>query len=120
FVLDRSYFSSDAVLPAFEVDLAVFLFMSAADVARSEPAVVVPAAAPFLYLDETLVRLRFRDLSESRKRLETERGSEWAKTFESHNQLDEIDLVAFLQCHDRLFPMRFTAEISAAFALLFP
>src|SRR5205823_13405502 len=94
--------------------------MSAADVPGGEPASVISAAAPLLYLEKTLMRLRFRDLGESRKRLETQRGSEWTKTFESHNQLDEIDLVAFLQCHDRLFPMRLAAEIGAAFGLFLP
>src|SRR5207248_7538198 len=31
----------------------------------------------------------------------------------------EVDLLPFLQRHDRLFPMRFTAEIGAPFAFLF-
>src|SRR2546423_6152348 len=35
--------------------------------------------------------------------------------FSSH----EIDLLALLQSHDRLFPMRLAAEIGTAFALLF-
>src|SRR5664279_5939261 len=34
--------------------------------------------------------------------------------------LNEVDLLAFLQCYDRFFPMRFAPVISAAFALLFP
>ena len=40
----------DAVLPALEIDLAVFLFVTAADVTRSQPAVVVAAAASLLRL----------------------------------------------------------------------
>src|SRR5436190_12844544 len=35
------------------------------------------------------------------------------------SSLHEIDLLALLQRHDRLFPMRLAAEIGAAFALLF-
>src|ERR1700682_1042917 len=33
--------------------------------------------------------------------------------------LNEVDLLAFLQCHDRFFPMRLASVISAACALLF-
>ena len=61
----------------------------------------------------------FRDFVESRERLETQRRSEWAKIFECHKTLDEIDLLAFLQRHDRFLPMRFAAEVGAALAFLF-
>src|SRR6476469_1255609 len=36
-----------------------------------------------------------------------------------HSSSYEVDLLPFLQRHDRLFPMRFAAEIGATFAFLF-
>ena len=53
-VLDRDHFSGDAAFAAFEIDLAIFLLVTAADVARSQPAVVVPAAALFLARSDSL------------------------------------------------------------------
>ena len=52
------HFRRDAVLAAFEIDLAILLLVTAADVTRGQPAVVVPAAAAFLHFGETLMRLR--------------------------------------------------------------
>src|SRR4051812_44277885 len=103
-----------------EINLPILLLVAAADVARRQPAIVVPAAASLFYFNETLMRLRFRDFGESRKRLEPERRSKWTKTFESHNELDEVDLLALLERHDCLFPVRLAAEIGPAFALFLP
>src|SRR5205823_489573 len=36
-----------------------------------------------------------------------------------HSSSYQIDLLPFLQCHYRLFPMRFAAEVGATFAFLF-
>src|SRR5204863_2916146 len=85
-VLDRGHFSSDAMLPAFEVNLAIFLFMSATDVPGGQPAVVIPAAGSLLHLDQVLMRLRFRNLLNSRQRRETTYWRERTKSLESHNQ----------------------------------
>ena len=73
------------MLLALEINLAVLLFMPAADVPGGQPAIIVPAAASLLDSDETLMRLRFRDLGKSWKRLETKCGSKWRKILESHN-----------------------------------
>src|SRR5947207_11828645 len=70
-VLDRSDLGHDAAFPALEIDLAVFLFVTAADMPRSQTALVVAAAASFLRLGQTLDRLglRFGHFLEHRKRL---------------------------------------------------
>jgi hypothetical protein len=57
------------------------LFMTATDVARSHPAKMIAAAGLFLRLQQTLRRPRFRNFVESRERLESQRGSKWAKRF---------------------------------------
>ena len=48
-VLDRGHFCGDAAFAPFEINLAIFLFMTAADVTRSQPAVVIAAAAVFFF-----------------------------------------------------------------------
>ncbi len=79
-VLDRGYFSDDAVLPALEIDLAILLLVATADVARSQSTVVVSAADRFFGSMRLFCRLRrLGDLLESRKRLETQRRREWTK-----------------------------------------
>ena len=43
--------ADDAALAPFEIDLAVFLLVTAADVTRGQPAVIVAAAAFLLRLE---------------------------------------------------------------------
>ena len=76
----------------------------------------------FFGSNKRFLGLVLRDFIESRERLEPQRRSKWAKIFKCHNRssLDEIDLLAFFQRHDRFFPMRPASEIGAAFPLLFP
>ena len=78
-VFDADDFRGDAMLAAFEIHLAILLLVPATDVTRSQPAIVVPAAAAFFDFGQRLVRLRLRDLLESRKLLETQRRGEWTK-----------------------------------------
>src|SRR6202165_260860 len=83
-VFNRENFRGHTAFAPFEIDLAISLFVPAPDVTRSQPAVVVTAAGSFLRLDQTLGRLPFRDLLESRKRLKAQRRGEWAKAFQCH------------------------------------
>ena len=65
-VLDRGEAGGHADLVALEVDPAVVLLLAAAAVADGHPALVVPAGAALLRLEERLVRLVGRDLLERR------------------------------------------------------
>ena len=51
-------FGCDAALLAFEIDLPVFLLVTAADVTRGQTAIIVAAAASLLGLGQALLRLR--------------------------------------------------------------
>src|SRR6185369_11651611 len=107
------------MLAPFEIDLAIFLLVTATDVARRQSSVVIPSSGPPLNFRQPLMRLRFRDFDESRRRLEPKDWRERSKSLERHNNLNEIDLLALLQGHDRLLPMRLAPEIRPAFAFLF-
>jgi hypothetical protein len=72
------------VLATFEINLAIFLLMAAANVPRGQPAVIVPASAPFLDFGQAFVRTRLRDLVEGRVRLETQSRGKWAITSKCH------------------------------------
>src|SRR5262249_22010107 len=83
-VLDSDYFRGDAVLAAFEIDFAVMLFVSAADVARSHSAVIVAATGFFLRLEQALRRSPLCDFVEGRRLFKTLDRRERAITFERH------------------------------------
>jgi hypothetical protein len=55
------------------------MFVTAADMSRRQPTVVVATAAPFLRLKKALFRAPLRNFIEGRQRLETLRRREWAK-----------------------------------------
>jgi hypothetical protein len=61
------------------------MFVTAADVSRSQPTAVVATAAPFLRPKKALFRTPLRNFIERRQRFETLRRREWAKFFECHN-----------------------------------
>ena len=80
------HFRGHAAFPAFEIDLAIFLFVTAADVTRSQTAVVIAAAASSSSArSDSSAGFALRDFLESRKRLEAQRRSEWAKILKCHN-----------------------------------
>src|SRR5262249_49024625 len=72
-VLDPHNLRWDTALAPLEIDLSIFLFVTAANVPRCEPAVVVATAGLFLRLDEAPFTAPLRDFIESRQRLETQR-----------------------------------------------
>src|SRR5437764_396191 len=80
---------------------------------------MITTAGLFLRLEQTLRRSRFRNFVKSRQRLESQRRRKWAKRFKRHKTLDQIDLLAFFQRHDRFLPMRFATEVGAALPFLF-
>jgi hypothetical protein len=55
-VFNAEHFGSDPALSAFEIDLAIFLFMTAANVPRRKTSIVVATACFFLWLEKTLGR----------------------------------------------------------------
>jgi hypothetical protein len=80
-VLNSEHLRFQPAFAPFEIDLAIMLFMTATDVARSQSAKMITAAGLFLRLQQTLCRPRFRNFVESRERLESQRRSKWAKRF---------------------------------------
>src|SRR6266487_6325204 len=78
-VLDSQDFRLHPAFAPFEIDLAIMLFVTAADVARSQPPEMITTAGLFLRLEQTLRRSRFRNFIESWERLESQRRSKWAK-----------------------------------------
>src|SRR5262245_940426 len=82
-----------------------------------QSSIVIPSACFLLKLNKALMRFRFCDFGKSRERLKAKRGCERRKILESHNRLNQVDFLAFLERYDRLFPMWLAAEISPAFAL---
>jgi len=72
-VLDPHHLSDDSALAPYEIDLAIFLFVTTADVPRCEPAKIVTAAAFFLWLNEALRWAPLRDFIEARQRFEPQR-----------------------------------------------
>jgi hypothetical protein len=71
-VLDSDYFGGDTVLAPFEIDFAIFLFMTAADMPGCEPAVIIATAGFFLRLNQALGRPPLCDFIEARQRLEAQ------------------------------------------------
>jgi hypothetical protein len=57
------------------------VFVTAADVARGQPAEMIPAARFLLRLKQTLRRPCFRNFIESGQRFEPQRRSKWAVGF---------------------------------------
>src|SRR5437762_1486624 len=88
------------------------LFVPAANVARCQPAVIVPSAGFFLRFEQAADRSPLCDLIKSRRLLETLNRREWTITFERH-KLHQFDLLAFRQRHDRFLPMRAPTKRSA-------
>ncbi len=115
-VLDRREPGRHAELVALEVDPAVVLLLAAAAVADGEPAGVVPAGAARLRLEQRLVRLVGRDLLERRAGHlpEARRGRPCRNEAASSDPLEELDLLAGGQGHDRLAPRRRPAGDPAA------
>src|ERR1041385_5325074 len=107
-VFDPEHFSRHAALAPFEIDLAVMLFVAAADVARGQPAENISAATFLLRLEQRLLRGCLGDFIEGGQLLESQNRSEWTKTFQGH-RLNEIDFLALLQSDDRLLPARLAA-----------
>ena len=107
-VLDRREAGRDAELVALEVDPAVVLLLAAAAMADGHAAGVVPAGAAVLRLEQRLVRLVGRDLLERRAGhlAKTRRGGLVANEAASSDPLEEFDLLAGGQGHDRLAPRR--------------
>ena len=77
-VLNAEHFRSYTVLSPFEIDLAIILFVSAANVTRRKPSIIIAAAGLFLWLNKTFGRLPLRDLLESGERLKAKSRREWA------------------------------------------
>src|SRR5262249_57245260 len=86
-VRDPDHFRRDPVLATLEINLAIFVFVTTADVSRCQPTVLIAAAGFFLGLNKALFRAPFRNLIERRQRLETQRRREWAKFFQCHEFL---------------------------------
>src|SRR5581483_3471004 len=84
-VLDAEDFCRHTVLASFEINLAVFLLVTAANVARGKPAVAVATAAFFLRLNKTPFRSPLCDFIKSWQRLETKRRRQGAEFFKCHN-----------------------------------
>src|SRR5947207_13711020 len=84
-ILNPDYFRGDAMLAPFEIDLAILLLMTAADVARCEPSKAIASAGFLFRLDETFCRSPLRDFPETRKRFEAQRRRKRAKIFQGHN-----------------------------------
>jgi hypothetical protein len=59
------------MLVPFKIDFAILMFVTAADMSRRQPTVVVATAASFLRLKKTLFRTPLRNFFERRQRLET-------------------------------------------------
>src|SRR5581483_9102838 len=97
------------MLAALEINLAVMLFVSAADMTRGQPAVVIAAPGFFLWFEQAPMRTGFRNLIEGRRLLETLNGRERTITFERH-KLYQLDLLALSERHDCFFPMRASSE----------
>src|SRR6266513_4616254 len=72
-VLDPDNFCRDTVLASPKINLAIFLFVPAANVTRCKPAVAVATAALLLRFNKTLFRPPLCDFIERGQRLETER-----------------------------------------------
>src|SRR5437763_5244660 len=72
-VFDSYNFCGDPALASRKINLAIFLFVPAADMPRSEPPVAVATAAFFLRLHKPPLRPPLCDFIESRQRLEAER-----------------------------------------------
>jgi hypothetical protein len=58
------------VLAPFEIDLAIFVFVAAADMSRCQPTAVIATAAFFLRLKKALFRAPLCNFIERRQRLE--------------------------------------------------
>src|SRR5712671_253995 len=105
-VLDRRDAGGNAELVALEVDPPIVLLLAAAAMANGQPALVVPAGAASLGLEQRLVRLVGRDLLERRPRhlTESRRGGLVGTQRHWSDPLEELDLLAGGQGHDRFAP----------------
>src|SRR5262249_27626147 len=65
-VLNSHHFRCDTVLTPLKIDFAVLMFVTAADVSRLDPTVVMPTAALLLRLKKALFRAPLRNRIESR------------------------------------------------------
>lgn len=70
-IFDPDDLGLDAALSSFEIYFAVMLFVAAADVTRSQPAKMIPAATFLFRLQKALGRSRLCNLLKGRERLET-------------------------------------------------
>ena len=60
------------MLAPFEINFAIFLFVTAADMPRCEPAVIIAAAGFFLLFHQAPSRSPLGDFIEARQRLEAQ------------------------------------------------
>src|SRR4029077_5197228 len=85
-VLNPDYLRGSGAFAPFEIDLAILLFVAAADMARRESSKVIAAAGFLFRCDETLCRPPLRDFVETRQRFEPKRRCKRAKIFQGHNK----------------------------------
>jgi hypothetical protein len=69
------------MLTPFEIDFPILMFVTAADMSRRYPTVVVATTALLLRLKKALFRAPLRNRIESRQRFEPLSRREWAKFF---------------------------------------
>jgi len=72
-VLDSDYFRGNPAFLPLEINLALFLFVTAADMTRGQTTESIATAGLLLWLNQAFFRRPFCDLIESRQRLETQR-----------------------------------------------
>src|SRR5687767_9141391 len=86
-ILDRGNGRFDAMLVAFEIDDADFLFVPATNATRRHASVMITATRLLADLDEALLRLRLRDLVVRRDRDVSRRRRQRSKCLHWHKKL---------------------------------
>lgn len=125
-ILDPDDSSGAILLAAFEVDDAVFLLMTTADVAHGDDPLIVPATGALAHFEEGLLGFGLGDFIESWERLVTVDRSDGSEGFERHGKvlrlkigfrggLSEFDFFAIFETNNSLFPFGGCACIGAAF-----
>src|SRR6185312_1114495 len=118
-VLDADHGRRHAGLGPLEVDLAVPLLVTLRTEPRGDPAVVVATGLRRLVLEKALLGLALGDLAEVLRGHATTAGRGGLVKTNRHglDALEELDVVAGLQRHERLLPRR-TLTREATDALL--
>lgn len=86
-IFDSNNNSRTVLLVALEIDHAVFLLMTTADVAHGDDTLIVPATGALAHLEEGLLGFGFGDFVETWQRLVTVDRSDWSKGFERHGKV---------------------------------